>query len=104
MSREMLNRIIEAKKYEMMAIKALLPENERKHVDVIEKEIKSIFAEMVMDFMKEQPFNFSNLFGNEENATDNEENYTQFNSDRYMNKEKSKTSNNKDKVRKINIG
>lgn len=49
MSKEIVNRLIKAGKYEKMAIHALLPERAAKHMEVIEKELRTMFMEAVAD-------------------------------------------------------
>lgn len=49
MNREMRERLQEAGKYQKMALQALIPEKSRAHVEVIERELKAIFMECVMD-------------------------------------------------------
>ncbi|MGB8453481.1 MAG: hypothetical protein WCD89_14285 [Anaerocolumna sp.] len=51
MNREFLNKMKEAKKLEREALKLVLPENVRSHVEVIEKEVKSIFLECITGYM-----------------------------------------------------
>ncbi len=51
MNTEVIGRMMEAKKYQMMAIKALFPEGKQEHIDNIEKELKAMFSESMMDCM-----------------------------------------------------
>ncbi len=48
MNTEALNRMLEAKKYQMMAVKALFPEGQQEHIDTIEKELKALLSECVI--------------------------------------------------------
>jgi len=50
----MRSRIKEAKKYEMLALRALLPKEAGAHIEVIEKEIKAMIMECVLDFVKQE--------------------------------------------------
>lgn len=59
MNQETLNRLREAKRYEIMAIKALFPEKTSKHIDIIEKEVKAIMREFVIDIIKNYDFEMS---------------------------------------------
>ncbi|SHO42951.1 hypothetical protein [Anaerocolumna xylanovorans] len=52
MNKEMVSRLREAGKYEKMAIRALLPERAVKHMEVIEKEMRTMFMEMVTDAVR----------------------------------------------------
>lgn len=54
MNKETLQRLRKAKSYEMMAIKALFPEQAAGHLDVIEKEIKSMLMEYMVDILKSE--------------------------------------------------
>ena len=51
MNTEVIGRMMEAKKYQMMAIKALFPEGKQEHIDNIEKELKAMFSESMMKCM-----------------------------------------------------
>ena len=51
MNTEVIGRMMEAKKYQMMAIKALFPEGKQEHIDNIEKELKAMFSESMMECM-----------------------------------------------------
>lgn len=46
-------RIWEAKKYQKMAIRALLPKEQRKHMDIIGKEMKTVLVNGVLDVLEE---------------------------------------------------
>ena len=49
MNTEVIGRMMEAKKYQMLAIKALFPEGKQEHIDNIERELKAMFSESMMD-------------------------------------------------------
>ena len=51
MNTEVIGRMMEAKKYQMMAIKALFPEGKQEHIDNIERELKAMFSESMMECM-----------------------------------------------------
>ena len=53
MRREMIRRLKVAGDYQKKAIRALFPEEMSGHLDVIEKEVKAIFVELVMEIGKE---------------------------------------------------
>lgn len=46
-------RILEAKKYQKMAMRALLPEEQREHMDVIGKEMKTVLVNGLLDVLEE---------------------------------------------------
>lgn len=46
-------RILEAKKYQKMAIGALLSEEQREHMDVIGKEMKTVLVNGLLDVLEE---------------------------------------------------
>ena len=54
MNREMMQRIKMAGDYQRKAIRALFPEEMGEHLDVIEKEIKAMVMELVVEIAKEQ--------------------------------------------------
>lgn len=54
MNREMMQRIKIAGDYQRKAIRALFPEEMGEHFDVIEKEIKAMVIELVVEIAKEQ--------------------------------------------------
>ena len=54
MNREMMQRIKMAGDYQRKAIRALFPEEMGEHFDVIEKEIKAMVMELVVEIAKEQ--------------------------------------------------
>lgn len=54
MDREYVNRIKEAKKYQKMAVYALLPESAGKHLEVIGKEVSAMLNECFMDLVKQE--------------------------------------------------
>jgi hypothetical protein len=80
MNKETISRLRKAAKYEKMAIQALFPERAAKHMEVIEKELRSMFMEMVVDVIR-----YEEADGREDRQNDSE---------------KEKTS----KVKKVNIG
>lgn len=47
MSKDLVNRLCEAKKYQCKAIKALFPKKIATHLDVIEREVDEIAKELV---------------------------------------------------------
>lgn len=49
----MKKRIMEAKKYQKMAIQALIPEEQKQHMECIEKEMKTMLVNGVLDLMIE---------------------------------------------------
>ncbi|MDO5574571.1 MAG: hypothetical protein Q4G60_11415 [bacterium] len=51
MNTDTIGRMMEARKYQMMAIKALFPEGKQEHIDNIERELKAMFSESMMDCM-----------------------------------------------------
>lgn len=53
MSSEMIRRFMVAADYQKKAIRALFPEEMSGHLDVIEKEVKAMFAELVMEVGEE---------------------------------------------------
>ena len=54
MNKEMMQRIKMAGDYQRKAIRALFPEEMGEHLDVIEKEIKAMVIELVVEIAKEQ--------------------------------------------------
>lgn len=53
MSRDMIRRLKVAGDYQKKAIRALFPEEMSGHLDVIEKEVTAMFAELVMEMGKD---------------------------------------------------
>lgn len=53
MNREILNRFRTAAEYQKKAIYALLPDNVGGHLDVIEKELKTMAVEIAADVVRE---------------------------------------------------
>lgn len=51
MNTELIGRMMEARKYQMLAIKALFPEEKQEHIDNIERELKAMFSESVMEIL-----------------------------------------------------
>lgn len=51
MNAEVIGRMMEARKYQKMAIKALFPEEKQEHIDNIEKELKALLTESMMENM-----------------------------------------------------
>ncbi len=54
MDKTMLHRITEARNYGKLAVKALLPEQAAGHLDIIEREIKAMITECVIDMLKQE--------------------------------------------------
>ncbi|MGD9566882.1 MAG: hypothetical protein AB7V48_00930 [Sedimentibacter sp.] len=54
---EFLEKMAEAKKLELDAILLLLPNRTKEHLDVIGKEVKSIFMEYIQEVMKDDNVN-----------------------------------------------
>lgn len=54
MNMESLDRIKEAKKYQKMALRALLPESAGEHLEIIEKEFSAMMKECCMEFIKQE--------------------------------------------------
>lgn len=52
MNKEMMERIMEAGKYQKMAIRALVPDSKQEHLDVIEKELKALLLEDILSFVE----------------------------------------------------
>lgn len=53
MNREMTERLRIAGEYQKKAIRALFPEKMNDHLDVIEREVKTMFLELMADWIKE---------------------------------------------------
>lgn len=85
-------RIMEAKKYQRMAIEALIPEEQKEHLDIIEKEMKTLLVNGMLDLLIEtgamdRVVKYATEYFKEEDKTE------------------SKTEHKKDKtVRKVVIG
>lgn len=54
MDKSFINRVTEAKKYGKLAVRALLPEQAAVHLDNIEKELKAIITECVIDMTRQE--------------------------------------------------
>lgn len=54
MNKELFERLSEAKKYESMAIRALLPKEAEAHLSIIEHEMKAIIYECVESILKQK--------------------------------------------------
>lgn len=52
MHEEILYRVRTAAKYQKKAVRALFPEKMNEHIDVIEREVKLMAAEAVVDFFR----------------------------------------------------
>lgn len=52
MNKEILGRLRKAGEYEKLAIRSLLSERAVKHMEVIEKEVHTMFMEMVADAVR----------------------------------------------------
>lgn len=53
MNKEMIDRLRTAGQYQKKAIRALFPETMNGHLEIIEKELKSMFMEAAIELMKE---------------------------------------------------
>lgn len=49
----MIDRIREERKYQKLAIEALIPEDQKEHMDIIEKEVKTVLVNGVLDVLLE---------------------------------------------------
>lgn len=49
----MADRIREARKYRKLAIEALIPEDRKEHMDIIEKEVKTLLINGLLDVFME---------------------------------------------------
>lgn len=49
MKADMMNRVMEARKYQKKAIMALFPESMSGHIEVIEKELSAMFMEYALE-------------------------------------------------------
>ncbi len=56
MNCDMMNRVKEAKKYQMKAWMALFPESSAQHFEVIGNEISAMFMECAADMMKKERY------------------------------------------------
>lgn len=54
MDMERMNRLIEAKKYQEKAIKALFPEHMQGHIEVIQKEIRGMVQDGVLQLLQSE--------------------------------------------------
>lgn len=52
MNKEIIDRLKAAGKYERLAIHSLFPESTVRHLEVIEKELQGMFADMVADIIR----------------------------------------------------
>ncbi len=69
MNKDMMKRLRRAAGYQKKAVRALLPEGMEDHLDVIEKEMKAMFGELLVDLMCES----KGCGGEEEGAGDGPE-------------------------------
>lgn len=93
MRNEMLGRVIEAGKYQKMALKALFPEKANRHFKVIEHELKEIIMEEVIEIANIAMRNHSETTNEEDTKQTNDYKTTQKNAGQ------TKASNSK----KVNI-
>jgi hypothetical protein len=68
---DIINKLIEAKKLEKDALMMMLPENTKKHLEVIGKEVKEMILECVSDLEKETEINDCSNQKKEEQNKDN---------------------------------
>ena len=73
MNKEMMNRMREARKYQKMAIRALMPERMAEHVDVIEHEVKAMVRETIIDVVKDRVWDNLNEKSQETTASQEKE-------------------------------
>ena len=73
MNKEMMRRIKEARKYQKMAIRALMPERMAEHVDVIEHEVKAMVRETIIDVVKDRVWDNFNEKSQETTASQEKE-------------------------------
>lgn len=73
MNKEMMNRMREARKYQKMAIRALMPERMAEHVDVIEHEVKEMVRETIIDVVKDRVWDNLNEKSQETTASQEKE-------------------------------
>lgn len=97
MNKDMRKRFMEAKRYQKMALKALIPENERKHFEVIGNELKEMMMEGFFELAKEYAYTHGTCDKYESDEDLN---------DKKCNENKSENQNQgKDvKVKKVTIG
>ena len=113
----MKKRILEAKKYQKMAIRALLPEEQREHIDRIEKEMKTVLVNGLLDVLEEtgtmdrmMQYAMDYFFEGEkhpvektESSRQNEENEDK-ESNHYEKEKTEEKSESKRSVRKVMVG
>ena len=73
MNKEMMNRMREARKYQKMAIRALMPVRMAEHVDVIENEVKAMVRETIIDVVKDRVWDNFNEKSQETTASQEKE-------------------------------
>lgn len=56
MNHDNLKRLKEAKQYQMLAVKALLPEHAAEHMEVIGKEIKEMMMECMLELFSQEKY------------------------------------------------
>lgn len=49
MDEKLWKRIMQAKKYQMMAVRSLFPEEKQEHITTIEREMKALIKESILD-------------------------------------------------------
>lgn len=109
----MKKRIMEAKKYQKMAIQALIPEEQKQHMECIEKEMKTMLVNGVLDLLvetgtMERVMKYAmHCFGGEDsdrNDHDEMENSGQVKCNTETEYSGQKKDNRKSKVRKVEVG
>lgn len=93
MRSEILERVIEASKYQKQAIQALFPESANRHFEVIEHEMKELFTEGVMEI--------ANIAMQHQSKANSEEDIKQTNGHQTSQENVDKTKTSKSK--KVNI-
>lgn len=97
MNAEMMNRVMEAGKYQKKAIMALFPDSFAGHIEVIEKELSAMFMEYAVE-MAGKCMQQKEFFGQEDSSGLNEE------ASKEASQNASKQAvNHKSKVRKVSI-
>lgn len=113
----MKKRILEAKKYQKMAIRALLPEEQREHIDRLEKEMKTVLVNGLLDVLEEtgtmdrmmqyaMDYFFEGKKNQEEKAESSRQNEENENkeSNPYAKEKTEEKSETKSSVRKVMVG
>ncbi|HKM33510.1 MAG TPA: hypothetical protein VJY54_02060 [Lachnospiraceae bacterium] len=93
MNADLMNRVMEARKYQKKAIMALFPDSKAGHIEVIEKELRAMFMEYAVE-LAGQCMQQKGFSGQEESSGQGEE----------TSQDASKqVENHKSKVRKVSI-